>query len=436
MAAVAAAEKAEHHPARAVLAVAGQRQGVDGAIGAGVGQARRRQREGAVDIVDHPQNGLGVAADRFRRAHRQQGVVGNHDGHRLEDAGVGRHIGEDMFNRHIDRGDGGGPRDIDRPGAGRRGARKVEGQAVAGDGQVEGDFQRRVDDAVIVEEILDAVGAVGQVGDMGAHQLAGAGLELAKRAGDGVGAEFAEQRRQPAGAKVEGVDLAVQIADQARRQARIGGHDVDNVLAQRAADAEFDRRDQHAFLEALGGHRVVIARHIAADVMPMADRGEIAKHLAVMEIGADQFEIRQMGAALVRVVEDVDVAGRQIAVAGRLVDHHFDRRGHRPDENRQARFTLDQGRAGDRVVKPVRGVMGLGDDRVERRPEQGGVHFIGDLLQAALEHRQGDRIDHRPVTASAAALAAPSSAVFALAALALVAPGLATPGTRRWRPRM
>ena len=45
------------------------------------------------------------------------------------------------------------------------------------------------------------------------------------------------------------------------------------------------------------------------------------------------------------------------------------------------------------VVKAVAGVMGFGDDRIERRAIERRVHLVGDLDQAAIEHRKQDRID-------------------------------------------
>ena len=71
-----------------------------------------------------------------------------------------------------------------------------------------------------------------------------------------------------------------------------------------------------------------------------------------------------------------------------LVDHRLDRKRHGADEDRQARVALHQSGASLGVIKPVAGIMGLGDDRIERGAIKRCVHLVGDLHQAAVEHRQ------------------------------------------------
>ena len=69
---------------------------------------------------------------------------------------------------------------------------------VAGDREIERDAQRLVGDAVIVEEIVVRIGAVGQRGDIGAHQRLGARGQLGERRRDRVVAVFVEQRMRAA----------------------------------------------------------------------------------------------------------------------------------------------------------------------------------------------------------------------------------------------
>ena len=83
----------------------------------------------------------------------------------------------------------------------------------------------------------------------------------------------------------------------------------------------------------------------------------------------------------------------EIAVARDLVDHRLDREGHGADEDRQAGRALHQGCAGLGVIEAVAGVVRLGDDRIERRAIQRRVHLVGDLDEAAVEHRKRDRIE-------------------------------------------
>ncbi len=124
----------------------------------------------------------------------------------------------------------------------------------------------------------------------------------------------------------------------------------------------------------------------------MADGGEETEHLAVPEHGLDQPEVGKVGAAVIRIVEDPDVALVDAALLRGLVDDRLHGKGHDADEDRQAGFTLHQGLAGVRIVDAVGGVMGLGDDRVEGGAEQGRVHFVGDLFQTALQDCERDRI--------------------------------------------
>jgi hypothetical protein len=56
---------------------------------------------------------------------------------------------------------------------------------------------------------------------------------------------------------------------------------------------------------------------------------------------------------------------------------------------------LHQGGAGLGVIEAVAGIVRLGDDRIERRAVERCVHLVGDLHQAAVEHRERDRIERR-----------------------------------------
>ena len=393
IAAEPAAEEAEHHPAPAVLPPAGERQRVDGGERAAVGALGRGLGERAEHGVDDAQDRLGIAADRLRRRDAEQRRIGNDELDRREAAGIGRHVDEQMLERDVAAGDRGRARDVERPLARRRGAREVEPHAVAADRQVERDAQRLVGDAVIVEEIVVRIGAVRQRGDVGAHQRLGARRERLERGGDRVVAVFVEQRVHALLAEVERVELAVEVAPVRLRHARIGGEDVDDVLLHDAAADQLHRRHAKAFLEALGRLGVEVARHVAADVEPVADRGEPGEHLAAAHDRAHQAEVVEMRAAVVGVVEQIGVARLQPAVARDLVDHGLDRERHGADEDRQAGRALHQRRAGFGVIEPVAGVVRLGDDRIERRAEQRRVHLVGDLHQTAVEHRKRDGIE-------------------------------------------
>ena len=108
-----------------------------------------------------------------------------------------------------------------------------------------------------------------------------------------------------------------------------------------------------------------------------------------------------MRAAVIGVVEQEGVAGLEPAVTGDFVDHRLDRERHGADEDRQACRSLHQRRAGFGMVEAVAGVARLGDDRIESGAVERRVHFVGDLLEPALEDRQRDGIEraHRAAPA-------------------------------------
>ena len=194
-------------------------------------------------------------------------------------------------------------------------------------------------------------------------------------------------------AEAERVELAVEVAPVRQRHARIGGEDIDNVLLQYAAADDLDRRHAKAFLKTFRRLGVEIAGHVAADIEPVADRGEPGEYLAAAHHRTHQTEVVEVGAAVVGIVEQISVALREMAVLAHLVDHRLDRERHRADEDRQARGALHQGRAGLGVIEAVAGVVRLGDDRIEGRAVERRVHLVGDLHQAAVEHGERHRIE-------------------------------------------
>jgi hypothetical protein len=109
-------------------------------------------------------------------------------------------------------------------------------------------------------------------------------------------------------AEFQRVDLAVEVAIERKRQARIGGEDIHHVLPEFAPVIELHGRDQHAFLEAFRRGRVIVPGDVAAHVVPMADRREVAEDAAVAEDGFHETEIGQMRTAVIGVVEDPDIA--------------------------------------------------------------------------------------------------------------------------------
>ena len=113
---MAAAKKAEHHPAlafaRSVGSMTGDRQGIDGAIGMSDSALRVRQGRGAEDDIDHAQNGFGIASHGTWARSGNHQTIGQHKVHRIQHAGVGWDIREHMFEGYVTGGYGSGTRNI------------------------------------------------------------------------------------------------------------------------------------------------------------------------------------------------------------------------------------------------------------------------------------------------------------------------------------
>ena len=99
-------------------------------------------------------------------------------------------------------------------------------QRVAGLGDGERDLQRLVHDAVGIDEGLGAVDAVGDGGDVRAHQLAPRAARISPIAVDhGVVAVAVEQLGQPPLADLQRRRLRLDVADALVGDADVGGDD-------------------------------------------------------------------------------------------------------------------------------------------------------------------------------------------------------------------
>ena len=222
VAAMAAAEEREHDPTAAIAAMPGQRQRVDRAIGTAIDPFRRDMLEGLEHHIDQAKDGLRVAAHRLWRGDTEEAVLRNDEFNRLQDAGIRRHIGEDMFQRHIGGGDGRRARDIHRTGAGRARPAEINGQAVFRYRHVDGKGQHIIADTVIVQIVLDRDGAVRQRRKVVAHHAVSTLPEKFQSCGHIGLAIFVQQVGKALVAEVERVDLGIHIAIKRIGKARIG----------------------------------------------------------------------------------------------------------------------------------------------------------------------------------------------------------------------
>ena len=143
-----------------------------------------------------------------------------------------------MLQRDIAAGDCCRARDVEWPFAGRGGPREIEPHAFAADRQVERDAERLIGDAIVVEIVVEGVGAVRATRRFGSHQGFGARRKGFERP-YGVVTVFVEQRMQTAFAEVERINLAVEIAAIGLRVARVRGQNVDDVLLDHAVANSF-----------------------------------------------------------------------------------------------------------------------------------------------------------------------------------------------------
>ena len=118
---------------------------------------------------------------------------------------------------------------------------------------------------------------------------------------------------------------------------------------------------------------------------------------ALVEERQREAHVHQVGAAEVGVVDGEDVA---LAHGGLGGDQVLGGELHRADEDRQPQLALGDQLAVLLGVDAVRTVEALRDDRAESRADEGEVHFVADLLQAALHHAEGDGVElaHSPTS--------------------------------------
>ena len=205
-----------------------------------------------------------------------------------------------------------------------------------------------------------------------------------------------DHREQLVGAARAGGDLRLQVGDVLARVAHRVGPGREQRLERLGLEPPLvDQQkivDQHAFLVdrgAVGRHR---ARRDAADVGVMAARGGEEQQPPVgAEHRHDHRDVGQMGAAVVGVVQRVDVARPQ-AVAAQAQDRAH-ALAHRAQMHRHVRRIGDQ--------HAVRIEHGAGEVQALLHVDRvGGVlqrhaHLLGDRHEQVVEDLEHDRIGAR-----------------------------------------
>ena len=202
-------------------------------------------------------------------------------------------------------------------------------------------------------------------------------------------AELGEQLPQPALADARRADHGREIAAEVAGMAHVEHDHLVDVLAPLALLVELQRRDADAFLVDLGGAGVVGAVRGAADValVRAVDRPE--GQAVAVEDRDEGRQVRQMVAAAVGVVEQVDVTRADRALE-ELV-HRLGRERQSADMDRHMLGLRDQATLG--VAQRGREIAARVQDLRVGGAQHRLAHLLDDGAKSMLDHGDGDRID-------------------------------------------
>ena len=205
---------------------------------------------------------------------------------------------------------------VDRRSPLRVGAGQVETGAVGVDLDAHPQPDRLVGVAVGVHGALGLVDAMRELGELGPRPPLGVLEQLLHRREDRLDPVAVDERGHAANARRVGGDLGPEVARGLVLGADLGQDQLEDVLQDRAALDELDRRDDHALLEDLF-ERADRGGRPAADVDVVREVRDVTDQLALVVDGRDQADVVQVDAARVRVVRDEHVAGGQVLGAVR-----------------------------------------------------------------------------------------------------------------------
>ena len=343
-------------------------------------------RAGPAAVGDRPSGRVHADEPVEAVVHRQVGID-----QALEGVGAGR-------ERHrVGRVDRGAPL---RVGAGR-----VEAGAVRVDLDAHLQPDGLVGVPVRVHRALGFVDAVRKRGELGPGAPLGVLEQLLHRREDRVAAVPLDEREHAADAGGVRGHLGAEVARGLVLRADLGEDELEDVLHDRAALDQLDRRDDHALLEDLL-ERSDRGGRAAADVDVVREVRDVADQLALVMDGRDQADVVQVDAARVRVVRDEHVAGGE--VLGAVLPHRLRHLlGHRAEVDRLREALGD--RAQLRVEERAREVRARLDVRRVGAPLQRERHLVGRCDERVPDHLERDRVYRHPYTSRArSALTFPS----------------------------
>ena len=297
----------------------------------------------------------------------------------------------DGADRVVHRRQGGGGHRVEGPPDLLVRAREVERHRRAAHAHRHRDLDPPVEiDAVVVEIVLEGVVTVRDGLHLPARQDLRAVQQLVDVVEHALRPVRREQLAQPDGPQPPRGDLRHEITAEHLGQPYVSLDQIEEVLVQLAAAEELGGRDDDALLVELGGIRRHAARRAPAHVLVMAHGARQRHRPPFGEHGQGERDVRQVGAAVVGIVEEEGVA----------VAHALGReRAHDALGRALERSQVDgNGRGlGDRLALDVeegrRGVEALLDDRRRRALEQGQLHLVGDGLEAVAQHLQEHGVD-------------------------------------------
>ena len=255
-------------------------------------------------------------------------------------------------------------------------------------GDLRSDLDVVVAAAVIVEEGFAMERAVLPGRDHGTRLRLGGIEHRLDRGFDGRRAKLGKEFLQATLAEMRGADHGREVAAEVVGIAHVERDHVEDVVAQPACLVELDRRDAQAFLPDLGGIRIVGAMRRTADVALMRAHHGPEQPAAAGEHRHEGSDVGQMAAAVIGIVHQDDVAGRDVLEA---LLHRARRPGQRADVDRDVIGLRDQPalHVADRQREIAAGIEDLRIGGAQHRL----AHLGHDRAQPMLDDGTRDGID-------------------------------------------
>lgn len=280
-------------------------------------------------------------------------------------------------------------REVDRRRHLRRGARVVDEELVALLGYLGVKDDRLAADAVVVAVVLELGRAVGPLGDLRPRRRLAVGEQPVEVCLQGLGAVGRRQLAQPGLAGGQRGDLGVDVGQQHVGVADVQLQQLPQRLVRLAAVVELERRDAQALLVDLRVVESHAAGHAPADVGVVRFRCGVAEQHAVHEDRLHNVDVVQVRAAVVRVIDDVDVTRLHLTGEGAedLPEHRRDgAQGVGLGDRDGDQLALGIAEGAEEVLRVLDELRGAG-------ALEGEGHLVDDGLEVVLDDFHGDRIE-------------------------------------------